>query len=152
MSEFVDRLRPHPESDGAATLSKERGQSGLDGEELSNHLFGATGFLERQKRVLEVLQNEPVMNKTKQLNLSRPNRYILGLARAKTLRRLADKHGWTWDDDKMATYLLDEVSPYHLHVTMFSTTVREQASEEQRKYWLPKIERYEIIGAYSQAR
>jgi len=35
-------------------------------------------------------------------------------------------------------------------MSMFVTTIREQANDEQRAYWLPKIERYEIIGAYAQ--
>lgn len=30
------------------------------------------------------------------------------------------------------------------------TTVREQASEEQQKYWMPRILNYEIIGCYAQ--
>ena len=30
------------------------------------------------------------------------------------------------------------------------TTVREQASEEQQKYWMPKILNYDIIGCYAQ--
>lgn len=45
---------------------------------------------------------------------------------------------------------MDDVSPYYLHMTMFVTTIREQANAEQRAYWLPKIEKYQIIGAYAQ--
>jgi acyl-CoA oxidase len=33
---------------------------------------------------------------------------------------------------------------------MFVTTIREQASDEQKAYWLPKIENWKIIGAYAQ--
>lgn len=36
------------------------------------------------------------------------------------------------------------------HLTPPVTTVREQASEEQQAYWLPKILNYEIIGCYAQ--
>lgn len=150
MRDFSDQLKPHPQSDGASTLSRERAQSPLDTEEISVHLFGRDEFLERQGRVLAILECEPIFRKTNQLNLARPDRYRLGLARAKVLRRLSDKHGWSIKDDQMASYLVDEVSPYHLHVTMFGTCVREQGSEEQKEYWLPRIDRFEIIGAYSQ--
>lgn len=51
-----------------------------------------------------------------------------------------------------AEYLVDDVSPYFLHFSMFITTIREQASDEQRAYWMPKIENWEIIGAYAQVR
>lgn len=53
-------------------------------------------------------------------------------------------------EEDRAEYLVDDVSPYMLHMSMFVTTIREQASDEQRSYWLPKIENWEIIGAYAQ--
>jgi acyl-CoA oxidase len=90
------------------------------------------------------------MDKSTQLNISRPDRYKLGLARAKKLRRLAEKHGWDKDDDKMASYLIDEVSPYYLHLTMFGVCIREQGSDEQKKYWMTKIDKFQILGAYAQ--
>lgn len=62
--------------------------------------------------------------------------------------------GGRWDVGLMrgfrAEYLVDDVSPYMLHMSMFVTTIREQASDEQKAYWIPKIERFEIIGAYAQ--
>jgi acyl-CoA oxidase len=131
-------------------LAKERLQSYLPVQELANHLLAGDGFLERQERVLKVLQQEPLLSKTTQQNLSRPERYKLGLARAKLLRRLADRLNWDHDDHKMAEYLVDDVSPYMLHMEMFVTTIREQANDAQRKYWLPLIESWKIIGAYAQ--
>lgn len=50
----------------------------------------------------------------------------------------------------MAEYLLDEVSPYHLHNSMFITTVREQGDDTQKAKWLPLIDNYDIIGTYAQ--
>lgn len=97
-----------------------------------------------------ILERDPLFRKEKQMNLSRPERYHLGLARAKALRRLSVKHHWDSEDDKMAEYLVDDVSPYMLHMSMFVTTVREQGSDAQRAFWLPKIENWEIIGAYAQ--
>ena len=35
-------------------------------------------------------------------------------------------------------------------MSMFVTTIREQGNEEQKAFWLPKIEKFEIIGAYAQ--
>ncbi|KAJ5577106.1 Acyl-CoA oxidase [Penicillium sp. DV-2018c] len=149
MPDFTDNLRPS-QPDGPTTLAREREQSNVSTEELGQHLLAHDGFLERQSRILSILQQEPLFNKDKQQNLSRPDRFKLGLARAKLVRRLADKHGWNYDDYKMAEYLIDDVSPYYLHMEMFVTTVREQGSEEQRAYWLPLIESWKIIGAYAQ--
>ncbi|KAG0650551.1 Peroxisomal acyl-coenzyme A oxidase 1 [Hyphodiscus hymeniophilus] len=150
MVDFTDSLLPGPGSDGAEILKRERGQSTIRVKELSKHLFSHNGFLERQQRVLSIIEAEPLCSKTNQMNLSRPDRFHLGLARAKLTKRLSDKHGWDLEDNKMAEYLIDEMLPYHLHPNLFLTTMREQGSEEQKAYWLPRIEKYEIIGAYAQ--
>ncbi|KAL4888901.1 acyl-CoA dehydrogenase/oxidase C-terminal [Aspergillus ambiguus] len=149
MRDFTDGLLPsHPR--GPDILSKERAQSNVSVDELSEYLLHHNGFLDRQARILPILQKEPLLDKSQQQNLSRPDLYKQALARAKLLRRLADKHGWDIADYKMAEYLVDDVSPYFLHMEMFSTTIREQASDSQRAYWMPQIERWEIIGAYAQ--
>lgn len=149
MPDFTDNLKPAGPG-GPAILSKERSQSDVPVQELAQHLFPRDGFLGRQERILRILEKEPLFNKSKQMNLSRPERYRLGLARAKKLRRLADQHGWDVEDQIMSQYLCDDVSPYMVHVSMFITTVREQGDEQQRAYWLPKIEKWEAIGCYAQ--
>lgn len=40
--------------------------------------------------------------------------------------------------------------PYYLHTAMFVTTVSQQGNDAQRAYWMPKIEAWEVIGAYAQ--
>ncbi|OCK85349.1 acyl-CoA oxidase [Lepidopterella palustris CBS 459.81] len=149
MSDFTDNLKPR--HDGAATLTAERNGSLISSDELSKHLLSRDGFLPRQARIVEILEKEKLFSKNQQLNLSRPERYHLGLARAKALRRMVEKHGWDHEDYRMAEYLTDEMSPFHLQMTMFATTVREQASEEQKAYWMPKILDWSIIGCYAQS-
>jgi acyl-CoA oxidase len=153
MPDFTDKLVPASPT-GPETLAKERAGSKVPVDLLATHLMDSdgSGFLARQQRILQILLREPLCNKEKQFTLSRTERFKLGLGRAKLLRRLQDKHGWSEEDRAMAEYLVDDVSPYFLHMSMFVTTIREQASEEQRAYWMPRIERYEIIGAYAQVR
>ncbi|KAF2491208.1 acyl-CoA oxidase [Lophium mytilinum] len=149
MPDFTDALKPA--YDGAATLAGERAGSNIDADALSKHLLSRDGFLERQNRICKVLEGEKLFDKSQQMNLSRPDRYHLGLARAKAIRRLVHKHSWDHEDAKMAEYLTDEMSPFHLHLTMFVTTIREQASDEQRAYWMPKIMDWSILGCYAQS-
>ena len=148
MSDFTDNLKPA--QDGTALLSKERQQSNVPVDELAKHLLSKDDFLGRQERVLRVLEKDPLFNKVKQFNLSRPERYQLGLARAKKLRRYADQHKWDDEDHSMGQYLCDDVSPFMVHFAMFATTVREQGDDEQRAYWLPKIDAMEAVGCYAQ--
>jgi acyl-CoA oxidase len=148
MPDFTDNLKPA--ADGTTILTKERSQSDVPEDELAKHLLSRNDFLGRQDRILRVLEKDALFNKSKQMNLSRPERYQLGLARAKKLRRLQDQYRWDEDDVAMSQYLCDDVSPFYVHYHMFVTTVREQGSDEQRAYWMPKIERMEAIGCYAQ--
>ncbi|KAL9113886.1 MAG: hypothetical protein Q9227_002020 [Pyrenula ochraceoflavens] len=147
MKDFTDNLQPA--ESGREIIAKERAQSDLNVQQLSEHLL-TPEFLSRQSRIVQILQADPIFSKKTQLNLARPHRFHLGLARAKALRRLAVKHGWNRDDYKMADYLVDEMSPYHLTWTMFSTSIHEQGDDTQRAYWGPKDESWSIIGAYAQ--
>jgi len=149
MPDFTDKLRP-AEPSGPSILSKEREQSNVPLKELSEHLLSHDGFLERQARILPILENDPLFSKAKQQNLSRPERYHLGLARGKKLRRLFNQNGWSEEDHAMAAYLCDDVSPYMVHVDMFITTIEEQGNDEQRDHWLPRVNAWEVIGCYAQ--
>ncbi len=149
MPDFTDNLKP-ASPDGTTILRQERSQSDVPEDELAKHLLSRNDFLGRQQRILQVLEKDPLFNKNKQMNLSRPERYQLGLARAKKLRRYQDQYSWDAEDVSMSQYLCDDVSPYMVHYAMFVTTVREQGSDEQKAYWMPKIERMEAIGCYAQ--
>ena len=103
MPDFTDHLLPaHPR--GPDSLAKERSQSSLPVDDLANHLLSGDDFLLRQERILQVVQGEKLLSKETQQNLSRPDRYKLGLARAKLLRRIAKKLQWTHEDHVMYGY------------------------------------------------
>lgn len=119
MSDFTDQLKPR--YDGVATLQAERDGSTINVKELAKHLLSRDGFLERQEKVVKVLSKDKIFYKDQQMNLSRPERYHLGLARAKAIQRIVRREGWNHEDYRMAEYLNDEMSPYHLHMTMFGT-------------------------------
>jgi acyl-CoA oxidase len=147
--DFTARLEPHPDAQGSTILASERAKSDIDIGSLATHLFGEE-HLARQKRVLSIVQKEKVFSKTNQANLSRPDRYKLGLARGKRMRQLMDAHGWNDADLLMAEYLVDDIQPYHLHMSLFASAMKEQCSDKQRREWLPRIEKWEIVGAYAQ--
>jgi acyl-CoA oxidase len=148
-SDFSVNLQP-AEPSGPSILAQERAGSNVNVEQLAKHLLSRDDFLERQKRIVAILEKIPYFCKKNQLNLARPDRYHLGLARAKTLKRLSIEHNWNNEDYKMADYLMDEMGPFALQFTMFATSLREQCSDEQKKYWIPKLDNWEIIGCYGQ--
>jgi acyl-CoA oxidase len=149
MSDFSDELKP-ADPQGPDILANERGRSDINVQQLAQHLLHRGDFLQRQSRILPILEKRPVFSKKNQLNLARPHRYHLALARSKELRRLSLQYDWSLEDYRIAQYLVGEVSPYALHTVMFLTSIREQANEEQFKEWMPKVESWEIIGCYGQ--
>lgn len=72
MPDFTDKLKPA--YDGAETLAAERSGSSISVDELSKHLLSRDDFLNRQARVVKVLEKEPLFSKKQQMNLSRPVR------------------------------------------------------------------------------
>lgn len=102
MVDFTDNLKP-AEPRGPDTLAKERAQSNLPVQELAHHLF-PDGFLQRQEKIRKELQKHKVFSKQAQLNLARPDRYKLGLARAKMTRRIALRQNWDDEDHQMYIY------------------------------------------------
>ena len=149
MEDWSKELKPHPDANGAEILRYERQRSSVKVDALSQHLFGDQ-YLSRQERITAILSREKIFDKTQQANLSRPDRYVLGLARGKRMRQLMDEHNWDNDDLLMAEYLIDDILPYHLHISLFQAAMREQCSPEQAAYWIPKVDKWQIIGAYAQ--
>ncbi|KAK5056228.1 hypothetical protein LTR84_012781 [Exophiala bonariae] len=149
MADFIIKLKP-AEPQGRKILETERARSDLNVNQLAHHLLHRDNFLDRQERVLAIIEKNPLFSKTTNLNLSRPERYHVGLARAKEVRRLARREGWSAEDYTMANYLLDEVSPYSLSDSMFTVSLQQQCDEQQRTQWLGKAENWEITGCYAQ--
>jgi len=100
MPDFTDGLRP-AEPSGAQALAAQRAGSDIPVQKLARHLLSQNEFLGRQDRVLKEVLKEHLLDKSTQQQLSRPERYKLGLARAKLLRRMANRLGWDHEDHKM---------------------------------------------------
>jgi acyl-CoA oxidase len=122
MASFVDKLKP-AEPSGSTIIAKERAQSDISVDALSQTLFAGDNYLQCQARILPILTAKPLFNMNQQANLSRLDLFKLALARAKLLRRLKVQHNWDIDNYKFAELLVDDVSPYYLHLHMFVTTM-----------------------------
>lgn len=114
---WVKALKPSGPQ-GTELLKQEREQSNLAVEKLSNFLFTKEA-LDRQQRVLEILQSEKVFDKSQNYFDGRVDRFQTALARAKRLQQLTVKHNWSRDDFLTANDLISEPGPYGLHVSMF---------------------------------
>ena len=114
---WVKRLTPSGPQ-GSELLDQERAQSQVPVDRLSEFLF-TKDVLDRQSRVLKILQREKVFNKSQNYFSGREERFQRVLARAKRMRRLAVENKWSQDDYMMASELVSEPGPYGLHASMF---------------------------------
>lgn len=114
---WVQALKP-ADPQGSELLSAERAQSNVDVDRLAE-LLHTKEFLQRQDRLLALLQSEPVFDKSQNLTLGRTERIQKSLGKAKRLQQLAEKHNWSMEELHAANELLGEPTPYGLHASMF---------------------------------
>ncbi|OAP54489.1 hypothetical protein AYL99_10937 [Fonsecaea erecta] len=146
--EWVKALKPSGPQ-GSELLSQERAKSNLNVDQLADFMF-TREILERNGRILKILQSDPVFDKSQNYFRGRISRIEAALARGKRLQQLQVKHNWTRDEYQTASDLISEPTPYGLHSSMFLVTLREQGTPEQHKLFLEKAEAYKIIGCYAQ--
>lgn len=115
--EWVKALTPSAPS-GSDLLQAERDKSKISVEKLSNFLF-TKEVLERQDRVLKILQSEKIFDKSQNYFDGRVDKFKTALARAKRLRQLQVKHNWSHDEYMTAYDLVSETGPYVLHIAMY---------------------------------
>lgn len=114
---WVKELKPSGPQ-GHELLQQERNSSNLDVRRLSEFLH-TKEEINRKDRILETLRSEKVFDKSQNYFSGRIDRFESSLARAKKLRQLTVKHGWSKDDFVTANELISESTPYRLHDSMF---------------------------------
>ena len=114
---WVQALKPAGPQ-GSELLTQERAQSNVAVERLAE-LLHTKETLERQHRLLGLLQPEKVFDKSQNHSLGRVDRIQRSLAKGKRLQQLAEQHKWTTEEVLTANELVGEPTPYGLHSTMF---------------------------------
>jgi acyl-CoA oxidase len=146
--EWVKALKPSGPQ-GSELLAQERAKSNLNVDQLATFMF-TPEVLQRNERILKILQAEPIFDKSQNYFRGRISRIEAALARGKRLQQLQVQHNWTRDEFQTANDLISEPTPYGLHASMFLVTLREQGTPEQHKLFLERAEAYKIIGCYAQ--
>lgn len=146
--QWVKALKPAGPQ-GSELLSQERAKSNVNVDQLSNFLFTKEA-LERKNRILNILQQDKVFDKSPDYYLGRTEKFELALARAKRYRQLAVQNKWSDEEKRVANDLISEPLPYALHEGMYLITLRDQGTPEQHKKYLVPAQKDENIGCYAQ--
>lgn len=115
--QWVKDLKPAPPQ-GTELITAERETSKLSVDKLSRFLF-TEEVMDRQARVLKILESEEVFDKSRNYFDGRVDRFKTALARAKRLRQLQIQHNWNEEEYFCASELISEPGPYGLHATMY---------------------------------
>lgn len=146
--QWVKDLKPS-EPQGVDILAQERKNSPINVAQLTDFLHGKEA-LDRKRKILSVLQSEPVFNKDQDYFDGRVDKWEKALARSKRLTTIALNNNWSDLDRRVANDLISEPLPYALHEGMYLVTIRGQGTPEQQKKYLKPAEEYRHIGCYAQ--
>ncbi|KAF7533262.1 hypothetical protein G7054_g7243 [Neopestalotiopsis clavispora] len=146
--DWVKKLTP-AEPQGASLLAAERASSNINVDQLADYMF-TKQTLAMRERILNILSNDAVFDKSQNYFQGREDRIKASLAKGKRLQQLSVQHKWTQEEYQCANDLLSEPTPYGLHATMFLVTLREQGTPQQHELFLKKAENYQIVGCYAQ--
>ncbi|KAL7273930.1 hypothetical protein RUND412_003177 [Rhizina undulata] len=106
--------------------------------------------LELRARLISILSKDPTFDKSRKPFLNHHQLLLRALRICKRLLELRDSYNWSPAEYAEAIRLQDESLPVTLHESAFIAVIESQGSEEQKKTWLPRCRRYEIIGCYAQ--
>lgn len=115
--DWVKALKPSGPQ-GSELLAQERAQSNINVDKLSE-LLHTKEALDRQQKMLSLLEPEKVFDKSQNHTLGRVERLQRSLAKAKRLQQLAEQNQWSMEELHAANELIGEPTPYGLHASMF---------------------------------
>ncbi|GBC06010.1 hypothetical protein RclHR1_06560001 [Rhizophagus clarus] len=134
---------------GPDLLTQERKSATFDVKELTLLLYGIKS-LERYHRILNIIENDPVFDKSNIYFMGRNELFEYAIKKEKRLIQLIKENKWTVEELQFAEWFLDMPGPLGSHRGMFIPTLIGQGTEEQKKIFLTLAKNYQIIGCYAQ--
>ncbi|KAK3088150.1 hypothetical protein FSP39_015398 [Pinctada imbricata] len=137
-----------------ADLAKERERATFDSEQLTNFLYRGPEKVRRKRYLQNLAIQDPVFKKAPLWAfLNREQQYATALKKHLHAYRRIQELGITEPVEKFyyrEAAAPHENSPIGLHESMFIPTIEKQATEEQKRKWLPLCHSLKMIGTYAQ--
>lgn len=114
-------------------------------------LWGQEKF-NRRKSILKAFTSNPAFSKTSVIlpSLPRKDAWTRAALQARELIRLKLTYNWDHAQFMEAVRMTDNYLPVQPQFRIFLSNLDRQGTDEQREYWIPKAERFEIFGSYAQ--
>ncbi|KAK2779476.1 hypothetical protein FQN53_001372 [Emmonsiellopsis sp. PD_33] len=115
-------------------------------------LWGGKEKFDARKEILRVMTANPVFSKTAVTipSLARKDAWKRAVGQAKELIAVKHQEKWTGPQFREAIRMLDYFLPVQPQFRIFMSNLERQMSDEQKAIWIPKTERFEILGSYAQ--
>ncbi|KAF8513525.1 acyl-CoA dehydrogenase/oxidase C-terminal [Gautieria morchelliformis] len=129
-----------------------RAQTTIDIDDVKHFLRISDGKEEwdRHSRMVQIISEDPVFDKSRRLHMARKELYFRGLAITKRLLDFQEKYHWSDQDVDAALAIIDEGIPLYLHHMAFLPVILSQGSTEQVKTYGGLGRAHAILGAYAQ--
>ena len=114
-------------------------------------LWGKEKF-DRRKSILKAFISNPIFSKSAVVlpSLPRKDAFTRAVLQARELIKLKLAEGWSQTQFMEAINFTDNYLPVQPQFRIFLSNLDRQMSDEQKAIWIPKAERFEIFGSYSQ--
>ncbi|CAG8512053.1 7683_t:CDS:2 [Ambispora leptoticha] len=134
---------------GSEILAVERAKAVFNVKDLTLFIYGEE-FLDIMHRVLPLLENDPIFDKSELYYMGRTELFKKALACEKRLAVLTKEYKWGSKEVQLASWLIDIPGPFNVHKSMFIPTLESQGTKEQREKFMIPAKNFEIIGCYAQ--
>ncbi|CAK4079873.1 unnamed protein product [Aphanomyces euteiches] len=132
-------------------LKKERSTATFEVQSCIDLVHGSRQHQARRKQLFDLVVADPVLSDREMNSRNHHERYTKALEKAHAFIQLLKKNNITDQSETTIVYqFVGEPLPIDVHRAMFVPTLETQMDDEQRAYWLPKAESFEITGAYAQ--
>ncbi|RKP10354.1 peroxisomal acyl-CoA oxidase 1A, partial [Thamnocephalis sphaerospora] len=131
-------------------LARERSLASFTPRHLTHLLDGSAEHTERVEAVRRILDREPLLDKSASYHLDHEGQYLRALKVMERVRALREEHRWSAGDMNIVWQEIYEGVPSLLNDDLFLKTLRDQATDEQQKNWIPLAKNWAILGCYAQ--
>ena len=123
--------------------------------ELTHFLYGGARNFLRLKAVWKRVEGDAAFDKARRPYMNHSQRYVDSLGKVKRFQVLCDElmpddASWSLDRAYDVYLAMDENTPLDVHLSMFIPVLMHHTSAQQRARWLPRAQRFRMIGAYAQ--
>jgi acyl-CoA oxidase len=123
--------------------------------ELTHFLYGGARNYLRLKALWKRVEGDAAFDKARRPYMNHSQRYVDSLRKVKRFQELCDEMmpddaSWNLDRAYDIYLAMDENTPLDVHLSMFIPVLMHHTSAQQRARWLPRAQRFRMIGAYAQ--